>query len=109
MPYKTKKDADFSTSFCLFGLWELTDSTGVAEAGIPLKINIFLFPQPPLTLTPPISKGQRRDSCEASCFFVEGGENLFSCHIQQKREIGISNLSSLKVGVDGFEPPTLCL
>ena len=26
--------------------WELTDLNGEAEAGIPLKINIFLFPQP---------------------------------------------------------------
>ena len=26
--------------------WELTDLNGEAEAGTPLKINIFLFPQP---------------------------------------------------------------
>ena len=26
--------------------WELTDLNGEAEAGIPLRINIFLFPQP---------------------------------------------------------------
>ena len=109
MPYKTKKDADFSTSFCLFGLWELTDSTGVAEAGIPLKINIFLFPQPPLTLTPPISKGKGEIAAKRAVFLLKVVKTCFHTTYNKKREIGISNLSSLKVGVDGFEPPTLCL
>ena len=26
MQHKTKKDVDYSTSFCKLGLWELTDS-----------------------------------------------------------------------------------
>ena len=40
--YKNKKDV-FRHLLALWYLWELTDSTGVAEAGIPCKRSVLIY------------------------------------------------------------------
>ena len=84
-PWHKNKKRCLSTSSCFVVLWELTDSTGVAEAGIPLKINILLSPQPPFNSNS-VKFHNKRESCASKMFFLlVGDENLFSSPIPTKK------------------------
>ena len=82
----------------LLVLWELTDSNGEAEAGIPLKINIFYSRNRTINSNFVKSRNEWREHATASCFFVGWEENSFSNTYKQKRDWILSNLLSFPCG-----------
>ena len=60
----------------LLVLWELTDSNGEAEAGIPLKINIFYSRNRTINSNFVKSRNEWRERATASCFFCWMGRKL---------------------------------
>ena len=73
----------------LLVLWELTDSNGEVEAGIPLKINIFYSRNRTINSNFVKSRNEWRELATASCFFVGWEENSFSNTYKQKKRLDI--------------------
>ena len=82
----------------LLVLWELTDSNGEAEAGIPLKINIIYSRNRNINSNFVNSRNKWRERAKASCFLLNGEEKSFSDTYRQKKRLDNSNLSPFPCG-----------
>ena len=74
---KKTKGVENSTPFCfVYSFWELTDSNGEAEAGIPLKINIIYSRNRTINSNFAIHAINGESVRKQADFFVEWGRKL---------------------------------
>ena len=90
-------------------MWRISDSNAeiFGEAGIPLKINIILFPQPFFKVSNALSQGAWLRSNIFLCVRIRS--LLVNSKTQKKRLMFISRPAPQNVENIGFEPMTSCM